>query len=127
MRTLSRIATMAVLALAPFGARAQDTSRYQLDIVSPADEAALPSDGGDVQVRTAIVPQLANGDRIELLVDGLPAARPGTALEHDLSGLAPGRHRLQARIIDSTGNVGAVSPSTSFIFGRQADIASQAR
>lgn len=84
MRTLASIATAAVLALAAPGVSAQETSNYQFDIADPADEATVFNNSGDVLVRVTVVPGLANGDQVELLVDGLPAAPPATTLEFRL-------------------------------------------
>jgi hypothetical protein len=114
IRTLLRIAAAAVIAMPALGAFAQGSPDYNLDIVTPADEATVFDDNGDVMVHTTIVPDLANGDRVQLLVDGLPAAPPATSLEFPLAGITRGQHLLQARIIDSTGNVGPVSSSSTF-------------
>jgi hypothetical protein len=92
---------------------APDVPAYQLDIVDPANQATIFNNNGDVLVRVTVVPDLANGDQVELLVDGVPAAEPGTALEFPLTGLVRGTHMLQARIIDSSGNVGSISPSST--------------
>ena len=92
---------------------APDVTAYQLDIVDPANQATVFNNSGDVLVRVTVVPDLAPGDRVELLVDGLPAAPPATTLDFSLSGLVRGTHMLQARIIDSTGNVGSISPSST--------------
>ena len=67
-----------------------------------------------MRVRVTVVPDLASGDQVELLVDGMPAAEPSTTLDFPLVGLVRGTHVLQARIIDSTGNVGSISPSITF-------------
>lgn len=107
-RTLARLAAAAAFALPALGAWAQD---YQLTIVDPGDEDTVLSDHGEMTVRAAVMPELAPGDRIELLVDGLPAAAPATTPEFSLSGVSRGLHILQARIIDPTGNVGSISPS----------------
>lgn len=111
MRTPIRIAAAAVLAAAALGVCAQGILKYDLDIVDPAYDASVLTDSGDVSVRVAVVPDLAQGDGVELLVDGQPAGAPAGALEFQLSGIAPGEHMLQARIIDSTGNVASVSQS----------------
>jgi hypothetical protein len=114
MRPLARIATAAVLALTALNVSAQDASRYQLDIVDPAELTTVFNNSGDVAVRVTVAPDLANGDQVELLVDGVPAAPPSTTLDFPLSGLVRGTHLLQARVIDSTGNVDSISPSTTF-------------
>lgn len=62
-------------------------------------------------VLATVVPGLANGDRLQLLVDGRPAAAPAATPEFALSGIVGGLHLLQVTIIDATGNVGSTSPS----------------
>ena len=114
MRTLSSIVAAAALAVAALGASAQGVPNYDLDIVAPADGATVFSNTGDVLVRATAAPDLAKGDQVELLVDGVPAASPSATLEFPLSGIVRGQHMLQARIIDSAGNVGSVSPSSTF-------------
>ena len=111
MRTPIRIAAAAILAAAALGASAQGILKYDLDIVDPAYDASVFTDSGDVSVRVTVAPDLAQGDGVELLVDGLPAGAPAAALELQLSGMPPGEHVVQARIIDSTGNVASVSES----------------
>jgi hypothetical protein len=114
MRKLTRIAAAASLAAAALGALAQGNPEYDLDIVDPAEWGTVFNNNGDVLVRATVVPDLAAGDQVELLVDGLSAAPPSAVLEFPLSGLTRGQHRLQARVIDATGNVGSVSPSSTF-------------
>jgi hypothetical protein len=114
MRTLANITTAAVLAMAALGVSAQGTHDYRLEIVAPAEEATVFNNSGDVPVRITVTPDLAQGDQAELLVDGVPAAPPAATLDFQLSGLVRGTHMLQARIIDSTGNVAQISPSSTF-------------
>lgn len=59
-----------------------------------------------------MAPDLAAGDRLEFLVDGTPVAPPSVILEFPLYGIPRGEHVLQARVIDSTGNVASTSPAT---------------
>jgi hypothetical protein len=103
----------ATVALAAHGVVAQQTPGYDLAIVEPADGLTVFDDGGDVAVRVSVVPGLENGDQVELLLDGLPVAPPGASFEFPLSGVTRGEHQLQARIIDATGNVGSISPSST--------------
>ena len=122
MRTPIRIAAAAILAAAALGASAQGILKYDLDIVDPAYDASVFTDSGDVSVRVTVVPDLAQGDGVELLVDGLPGGAPAGALEFQLSGMPPGEHVLQARIIDSTGNVASASQSRILYIGQAGQI-----
>jgi hypothetical protein len=114
MHALHRIAAFAVVAMAGLGVSAQDTPGYRLAIVNPANDATVFSNPGDVSVQASVVPALAGDDRVELLVDGDSAGEPAKSLDFQLSGMERGEHVLQARVIDGTGNVSAVSPSTIF-------------
>jgi hypothetical protein len=114
MRTLFRIAAAGLLALPILGVSAQETPGYRLSIVNPGNDTTVFSDPGNVRVQAAVVPQLANGDQVELLVDGEPAGPPSTTLDFSLTGIPRGQHLVQARVIDSTGNVDAISPSSIF-------------
>jgi hypothetical protein len=103
-----------ILALAPaFGASAED-STYQVRIVNPADQSTVFSDTGEMTVLASVSPPLANGDGLELLVDGESAGPPGASLDFALSGMARGEHLIQARVIDATGNVAVASPPDTF-------------
>ncbi|SRR5258706_10225564 len=112
MRMLLSIATAALLAVPAPGAAAPGAGIYEVDIVSPTDQQTVFSDSGDFSVQTTVVPDLAMGDRLEFLVDGTPVAPPSPILEFPLHGVTRGEHVLQARIIDSTGNVASTSPPT---------------
>jgi hypothetical protein len=117
MRMLSSLLAAAVLAAPTLGAAAPGASGYDIEIVSPTDQEAVFNDSGDFSVRTSVVPDLAMGDRLELLVDGTPVAPPSPILEYPLNGVTRGEHVLQARIIDSTGNVASTSqPSVVYVW-----------
>jgi hypothetical protein len=113
MRTLFSIITVGAMAFAPLLVPAQGRDAYRLAIVSPADGGTVFNNAGDLTVQVSVVPDLAPADNVELLVDGLPAAAPGKTLDFSLTGLVRGPHVLQARIIDSTGNVGSMSASST--------------
>ena len=113
-RALVRLAAATAIAMAAFGAFAQEIPGYNLDIGAPGNDATVFDDNGDVMVRVTVVPDLAKGDQVELLLDGMPVAPPTTSLDFPLYGILRGQHLLQARIIDATGNVGSISPSSSF-------------
>jgi hypothetical protein len=108
---IATAATALALALGAPSAFAQEAANYRLQIVEPADEATVSSDVG---IRASVAPQLARGDDVEVLLDGESVSAPTSALEFRVADLAPGPHLLQARIIDSTGNVGSISPPSFF-------------
>jgi hypothetical protein len=117
MRILSTLVTAAVLAVPAVGAAAPAAGSYEVDIVSPTDQQTVFSDSGDFSVQTMVVPDLAMGDRLEFLVDGEPVAPPSPILEFPLYGIPRGEHVLQARVIDSSGNVASISqPSVVYVW-----------
>jgi hypothetical protein len=111
MGTFIRIAAAAVIALAGLAASAQDNPKYRVEITQPAD-GAIVSDAGEVRVRATTAPELAPGDRLALLLDGMPVAPPSTTLDIPLSVSVRGLHLLQIEVIDATGNVATTSPSS---------------
>lgn len=86
-----------------------------LSIVEPADQSAVQANDGKIQVRVAIPPQLAldAGQRIELFLDGRLAAS-GQDTAYTLAGIERGTHRLQARIVEATGELAAESKPVIF-------------
>jgi hypothetical protein len=67
-----------------------------------------------VEAQVTVAPELATGDNVGLLLDGMPVAPPMKSLDFPLYGITRGQHLLQARIIDATGNVGSISPPSIF-------------
>jgi hypothetical protein len=114
MGSTIRMAVAALAATAALAAGAQQAAPYRVTIGNPGDDATVYSDTGEMTVQVAVTPDLAGGDSVELLVDGEPAGLPTTSLDFPLTGMARGQHMLQARIIDATGNVGSMSPPSTF-------------
>lgn len=105
MRGTLCIASLFAAALLPVGASAQQRapgSRYEaIEIVQPQDESTVFDNSGHVEVRIRVSPaaELAPGDRMMLFLDEHAVVPKGQALEH----VVRGEHRLQARILDSSG------------------------
>ena len=74
----------------------------------------MSGDDGALVVQAAVVPPLGSRDRLEVLLDGTPVASESHELAYRVYGTAPGLHVLQARIIDASGNVGAISATHVF-------------
>jgi hypothetical protein len=71
-----------------------------LVIVQPKDQSTVFNNNGDVEVRLGVEPGTAAGEHIELLLDGQPQHEQGHVLHH----VDRGTHRLQARVVDSSGH-----------------------
>jgi hypothetical protein len=100
-------------ALASGGAFAQ-APVYDIDIAEPTSDQTVFSDTGDVDVRATVAPDQARGYRVEFLIDGQSAGNPSSSLDAHLNGIVRGQHVVQARLVDSAGNVAALSPPTVF-------------
>ena len=78
-------------------------SRYQADIVSPAEQETLWNTGGVVNVQTRVQPGLQPGHRYDLLLDGQRRNAPTTSASVALADVFRGTHTLQIVVIDAAG------------------------
>lgn len=109
-----RMLALLVFLLAALGASIARAGGYDdVRIVEPVPEATLHDNLGNVQVRVAVVPALRAGDRVEVLLDGKPAAA-GAALRFELRGVERGTHTLQARVLAGDGKALKGSPPVTF-------------
>ena len=74
------------------------------NILSPADQSAFNSGSGDLSVLMEISPALASGHLIELRMDQELIDR-GKELQVSIPNVDRGTHRLQARIVSSSGEI----------------------
>lgn len=92
--------------LAPTQQKATPTvtaTRYTaLTIVSPANEATLRDNAGNVEVKVSLSPALQSGHQLVLLVDG--SSQGGVSGNSiSLTNLNRGSHQLQAEVRDAEG------------------------
>lgn len=85
-------------------------------IQSPSQNQNLWNIGGQLDVALSVSPPLQAGDSIQLLLDGQVAQTldPGSTATQ-LSAVYRGSHTLQAQVLDSGGNVRALSPTVGFV------------
>jgi hypothetical protein len=92
-----------------------DGATYQVRITSPADEAPVRSNNGDVTITAAAEPQPARQDRYELILDGRAVAR-GQSGSFSLEALDRGEHTVRVRIVGPDGGIhGASEPVTFYL------------
>ena len=91
--------------------------RVILAIASPASEETVHNNDGDVHVEVIVLPDLAPGQRIALLLDGEVVARQ-TSGSFELTALDRGAHTLQAQLVDRVGTVLAASDPVTFYMWR---------
>ena len=95
---------------------AQAQQRYgRIAITQPQDGATVFNNAGHVNVgiRISPAPELAPGDRIELLLDGNRIAR-AQGEQFTLDSVDRGEHRLQARIVGRDGDTVLESGPVTF-------------
>ncbi|MGE0384427.1 MAG: DUF4124 domain-containing protein [Gammaproteobacteria bacterium] len=87
-----------------------------LAVTTPAPEATIRDNTGNLQVIVSLKPALQAqfGHRVVLYVDGKPFSTPGMALTFQLTNLDRGTHTLRARILDSKGGTFESSSLTRF-------------
>ena len=69
-------------------------------VVSPENDAAVRSNAGNLTVRVRIVPELREGHRLRLLLDGVPQGAARRAPVFELTNIDRGTHNLVLHIVD---------------------------
>ena len=96
---------------APAGA--EEPTRDDTRVVSPADNATTPMGSGNLAVRAAWNPRLASGETLSLLLDGEPVGAPRQTARWQPSNVYRGVHRLQVVRLDEKGAQLDASAATS--------------
>jgi hypothetical protein len=88
-----------------------------LSIVSPANEATLRNNAGNIEVSAALTPALQPGHKLVLLLDG---NRQGEASGNTfkLTNLDRGSHQLTVEVRDADGKTLIASPSVTIYLHR---------
>ena len=74
-------------------------------ITAPADGEGLRANSGDFVVQAHIEPELRQGHRLRLLLDGNAQGTAQTASAIPLTGIERGEHQLQLQIVDADGSI----------------------
>lgn len=82
----------------------QQAVNYQLSISSPANEATIRNNQGEIQVSLRLTPELEPEQKIRLLLDGKPVAE-AKALNLQILNVDRGAHKLQAELVEQSGKV----------------------
>lgn len=83
-------------------------------IVAPEDGAVLMVGDGQVDVSLLLIPRLADGHGLELLVNGAPVQGERIGTQLTLRGLPLGSHSVQARIRDDENLIIAATQVAQF-------------
>jgi hypothetical protein len=96
------------------------TGYTEMRIEQPVADGAVRSNEGRVPVAVSLVPSLQQGHYLQLVLDGTLVAPPAATLGSTLTGISPGTHSLQARIVDAQGRVLYSTGAISFTLLRKA-------
>ena len=101
---------------------AQEPTRYDTRIVTPADTATIPMGPGNFALQAAWDPCLASGETLQLLLDGDPVGAPQQTASWQLSNVYRGEHRLQVVRLDENGaQLDAAAASTFYVLRHNVD------
>ena len=88
---------------------------YQtFEIVQPENDATIRSNEGVVAVSLMLSPGLAEGDAIQIFVDGNKLKGELTSTQFTLNDLNRGTHSLEVKVVDAKGNTLKSAPSINF-------------
>ncbi|GMQ76720.1 MAG: DUF4124 domain-containing protein [Gammaproteobacteria bacterium] len=85
----------------------------EFKVTSPTNDATIRDRGGNVRVSLSLMPELRDGDSIELMMDGQPIGS-GTSTSVTLTEVDRGTHTVQAAVKDGEGK--EIARSNSVIF-----------
>jgi Domain of unknown function (DUF4124) len=86
----------------------------QFRVVSPANDATIRDNAGNVRVELAIAPQLRPDHRMLLLLDGSPTQITAVNGVFELANVDRGTRTVRARVVDRAGSVIIESDPTTF-------------
>ena len=86
----------------------------QLRLVSPANDATIRDNAGNVRIELAIAPQLRSDHRLLLLLDGAPSQVAAVNGVFELSNVDRGTRTVRVQVVDRAGGVLMQSDTTTF-------------
>jgi hypothetical protein len=86
----------------------------ELVVISPAEDATIRDNAGNIQIEVAITPSLRSDHRLLLVLDGQPTEVEAENGVFELSNVDRGTHTAGARAVDRQGNVLVESSPTTF-------------
>lgn len=94
---------------------ASEVSYDHITIATPADDAAVRENAGNLSVQVNLSPQLdlANGHSIQLMLNG-NLASSGTSTTLSITNVDRGTHGLVAQVVNATGEILASSGPITF-------------
>jgi len=94
-----------------------DTTSYTVKISSPAHETTIPNGPGNFPVVVSLEPALAEGENLQLYLDGAPRGEPQRALVWQLTNVFRGAHDITVSVINADNSPIATSqPIRVYVF-----------
>ena len=114
-RPIIGFAAALLMASPPLGAAEPSATPYaRARILSPADGDGLRANSGDFVVQAQVEPELREGDRLRLLLNGNAQGAAQASLAFPLTGVDRGEHQLQLQIFDENGSIVFESEPSTF-------------
>lgn len=76
---------------------------YQASIVSPADDSALRSNDGTINIQVKTTPEKKNSHKLQLFLDGKPLGSPQISSTIRALNIDRGTHQIQVQLLDEQG------------------------
>ena len=77
----------------------------KITIIQPTDQATIRNSGGSVSIVVAVKPKLTQGDKLQVLLDGVLVGYPKSLTHFFLAHINRGEHRLVVQRVDRMGIV----------------------
>ena len=106
--TAGRAAGLLIAALsiaAPCVADPANSAYASARIQSPASGEGLRANSGDFVVQAQVEPELRQGHRLRLLLNGIAQGAAQTSSTFPLTGVERGEHQLALQIVDEDGSI----------------------
>ena len=98
----------------PLASLTDEPTPYQLTILTPAMQATVISNQGEVIVQSDVSPQLADHHKLRLVLDNNQQSPLQQSSNFRLLGVERGEHQLQLQALDQNGKLIAESTVTTF-------------
>lgn len=117
--TINPVNTFAVPAPAvtapPVEADVPEVAHYDsIRILTPANDATVRENAGNVTVAVALIPPLRAGDRLVLYMDGNQSPVRAQGASFQLENVDRGSHTIGVRVLDDSGRVAAEAETSTF-------------
>jgi len=83
---------------------------YQVNITSPADNQALRSNNGNIDIHVAIEPAKKHTQTLQLYLDGKKLGNPQISPTIQVQNIDRGTHQVQVELLSKSGKVLAKTP-----------------